>query len=215
MDHYSGESDYFKESQKRETVGSYSQSIWYTNFIANANAALLDNLEQKVAGGQLTGYRMTQGFPCGHVSEWPSGRYHKAHYHGPGAILVGLGGQGYVLLWPATLGAHPYQHGHGDQVLKINWGTRSIYSPPDAWFHQHFNADKVPARHLAIYSSTESTTPGYNYYPGEDFSGLVSSREGGTLIDYEEEDPQVRKDFEQFITAKGIPLKMPPVTYRK
>ncbi len=99
--------------------------------------------------------------------------------------------------------------------LKINWGPRSIYSPPDAWFHQHFNVDKGPARHLAVYSSTQSTAPGYQYSLGEDFSGMVSLKDGGTLIDYEEEDPQVRKDFEKVIAEKGIPLQMPPVTYRQ
>ncbi len=215
LDHFNGQSEYFKETQKRETVGSYSESIWHTNFIANANVALLDDLERKVSGGQLTGYRMAGGFPSGHVSEWPSGRYHKGHFHGPGAILVGLEGQGYVLVWPSTLGVHPYKNGHGDKVLKVNWGPRSIYSPPDAWYHQHFNVDKGPARHLAVYSGTESTAPGYQYNLGEDFSGMVSFKDGGTLVDYEEEDPQVRKDFEKVIAEKGIPLQMPPVTYHQ
>jgi hypothetical protein len=156
---------------------------------------------------------MAGGFPSGHVSAWPSGRYHKGHYHGPGAILVGLEGEGYVLVWPSTLGIHPYQGGKAEQVLKVNWGPRSIYAPPDGWYHQHFNTDSVPARHLAIYG-TESTTPGYNYNIGENYSGLVSFREGGTLIDYEDEDPQIRSDFAQAIAQRGISLQMPPVNYR-
>lgn len=214
LDHFAGEADYFTPTQNKETVGRFSQTLWYTNFIPDAKVVLLDNLEQKVAGGQLTGYRMAGGFPSGHVSEWPSGRYHKAHFHGPGAILVGLTGEGYVLVWPSTLGARPYREGRGDEVLKINWGPRSIYSPPDGWFHQHFNTDKVPARHLAVYSSTESTVPGYNYSLGDEFSGMVSFREGGTLIDYEDEDPQVRRDFGEAVGQKGIGLQMPKVTYR-
>lgn len=210
--HFGGQAEYFTPTQKREKVGRYS-TLWYTNFIPDANAALLDDQEQKVAGGQLTGYRMAGGFPNGHISEWPPGRYHKAHYHGPGAILIGLEGKGYVLVWPATLGAHPYQNSHGDKVLKVHWGPRSIYSPPDGWYHQHFNSDKVPARHLAIYGS-DSTTPGYSDSVGEDFSGLVSLKEGGTLINYEDEDPEIRKDFEATLRQKGIPVKMPPVAYR-
>ena len=212
LNHFSGEDDYFKPTQKRVKVGRYS-TLWYTNFIGDARAVLLDDKEHKVSGGQLTGYRMANGFPSGHISAWPSGRYHKAHYHGPGAILVGLEGEGYVLVWPHTLGAHPYQESRGDKVLKVNWGPCSIYSPPDAWFHQHFNGGRLPARHLAIYGAN-SGVPGYTDSIGQDFSGSVSFREGGTLVDYEDEDPQIRKDFEETLRQKGIPLQMPAVTYR-
>jgi quercetin dioxygenase-like cupin family protein len=103
LNHFSDETDYFVPTQKREKMGRYS-TLWYTNFIADAKDVLLDNQEQKVSGGQIMGYRMANGFPNGHISAWPAGRYHKAHYHGPGAILVGLEGEGYVLVWPHTLG---------------------------------------------------------------------------------------------------------------
>ncbi len=48
---------------------------------------------------------------------------------------------------------------------------------------------------------------------GEDFSGYISIKEGGTLIDYEDEDPQIRKEFAETLKQKGIDLKMAPVTY--
>ncbi len=211
LDQFGSKADYFTPTENREKEGRFS-TIWYTNFIPDAKAAFLDNLEQKVAGGQLTGYRMADGFPYGHVSEWPAGRYHKAHYHGPGAILVGLLGEGYVLVWPRDTGTRPYAAGAGDKVLKINWGPRSIYTPPDGWFHQHLNTSTGPARHLAIYGGN-SGIPGYNLTVGEDFSGYISVKEGGTLIDYEDEDPRVRKDFAQTLKQKGIDLKMPPVNY--
>jgi oxalate decarboxylase/phosphoglucose isomerase-like protein (cupin superfamily) len=212
LNHFSDETDYFVPTQKREKMGRYS-TLWYTNFIADAKDVLLDSQEQKVSGGQITGYRMANGFPNGHISAWPAGRYHKAHYHGPGAILVGLEGEGYVLVWPHTLGTHPYQKGESNKVLKINWGPRSIYSPPDGWFHQHFNGGSRPARHLAVYGAS-SGVPGYTDSVGQDFSGTVSFREGGTLIDYEDEDPQIRKDFAATLKEKGISLQMPAVTYR-
>jgi quercetin dioxygenase-like cupin family protein len=210
LNHFSGETDYFTETKTREKRGR--STLWYTNFIADARSVPLDDQEHKVAGGQLTGYRMAGGFPDGHVSEWPPGRYHKAHYHGPGAILVGLKGEGYVLAWPHTIGVRPYRSGQGDKVLKVNWGPRSIYSPPDGWFHQHFGGS-LPARHLAIFGSY-STVEGYRDSIGGEYSGVVSYREGGTLIDYEDEDPQIRKDFEEAVKQKGSSLEMPPVTYR-
>ena len=39
-------------------------------------------------------------------------------------------------------------------------------------------------------------------------------REGGTLIDYEDEDPQVRRDFEAAIAPQGIRCTMPEIAYR-
>src|SRR5438105_4258688 len=141
------ERNYFQSADMRTQEGWYKQTIWHTNFIANARTASVDPHEQKVAGGDLTGYRMGRTFPHGHISQWPAGRYHKAHYHGPGAILLGLDGEGYVLAWPSALGPHPYQDGYGDKVLKVNWSRNSIYSPPNAYFHQHLNSGDGAAKH--------------------------------------------------------------------
>ena len=152
LDLYSNE-NYFVASDVKTTEGRFNSVHWHTNFIPSALSAFVDNLEQKVAGGQLTGYRMGLRFPHGHISEWPSGRYHKAHYHGPGAVLLGLSGKGYVNLWPREFGTRPYRDGHGDQVITVEWGPKSIYSPPDGWFHQHLNTSDEPARHIAVYGA--------------------------------------------------------------
>jgi len=205
--------NYFLAPEAKTKEGWYNQAVLHTNFIPDARRVLLDSQEQKVAGGQLTQYRMGQRFPRGHISEWPSGRYHKAHYHGPGAILLGLDGQGYVLAWDSKLGPRPYQDGHGDKVLKIQWARNSIYSPPDAYFHQHFNSGPGPAKHIAVYG--ESHPLGVHGMEEETgWKGFKSVGAGGTLIDYEEEDPQVRREFEEELRGKGIDCKMPAVTYR-
>jgi quercetin dioxygenase-like cupin family protein len=204
---------YFTDPGLRTNEGRFNEVIWHTNFIPDARRALLDDLGQKVSGGQLTGYRMGSHFPQGHISAWPAGRYHKAHFHGPGAILLGLDGEGYVLAWPSEWGPRPYEAGHGDGVYKVNWHKNSIYSPPNAYFHQHFNSGATPAKHIAVYGS---------YLPlgakmfegGGDFQGYKSYREGGTLIEYEDEDPRIRTDFEADLRAKGIDSTMPPVEYR-
>ncbi len=204
---------YFADPGQRTTEGSYRGVIWHTNMIPDARRALLDDLERKVSGGQLTGYRMGDEFPHGHISQWPAGRYHKAHYHGPGAILLGLDGEGYVLAWPSSLGPHPYQDGHGDQVLKVNWSRNSIYSPPNAYFHQHLNSGAGPAKHIAVYGA-KLPLGVHALDDGEGFVGYVSYREGGTLIEYEDEDPQVRRDFEAELAKKGIQYAMPVVAGR-
>ena len=213
IDLYALGDNYFLTRETKTTEGSYRQGMIHTNFIPDSRRVLLDDLERKVAGGQLTGYRMGKRFPHGHISEWSSGRYHKAHYHGPGAILLGLDGEGYVLAWSSKLGAHPYQDGHGDQVHRVDWGKHSIYSPPNAYFHQHLNTGAGPAKYIAVYGARHPLGV-RDLSEGEEWKGFRSYRDGGTLIEYEDEDPQIRADFEATLRAKGIEPKMPPVTYR-
>lgn len=215
-DLYDGSEDYFKRTENRVTAGRFNMSVWYTNFIPNVYDETVEDLEQKVAGGQLTGYRMAGGFPAGHISEWPVGRYHKAHYHGPGALLVGLKGKGYVNLWPRELGIHPWQDGHGDKVVMVEWGPNSIYVPPDGWFHQHMSTGRVPARHVAVYGAGGSpmTTRPPGEADDESSARFVSVREGGPLIEYEDEDPEVRRYFIEANRREGVECAMPPVTYR-
>ena len=140
--------------------------------------------------------------------------YHKGHYHGPGAILLGLRSKGYVLLWPKELGTTPYQAGHGDQVIKIPWKEGSVYSPGDGWFHQHFNTGSEPARHIAF------RTGGSKYKLGlrpverasqEEMGVTIDIKKGGTMVEYEDEDPQIRSDFETALRQAGVSCRMPPV----
>ncbi len=133
------------------------------------------------------------------------------HYHRPGAVLVGLKGNGYVNLWPKEFGIHPWQDGHANKVVQVQWGPNSIYSPPDGWFHQHMSTGKVPARHVACYGGTYplSTTRS-----ADGDSVMVPVREGGQLIDYEDEDPEVRRYFIEANAREGVECAMPPVKYR-
>ncbi|HLY64185.1 MAG TPA: cupin domain-containing protein [Chloroflexota bacterium] len=213
VDLYEQGANYFLAKENRTIENWYKQGMLHTNFIPDARGVLLDDLERKVAGGQLTGYRMGKRFPHGHISEWPSGRYHKAHYHGPGAILLGLDGEGYVLAWDSKLGARPYRDGHGDKVHRVNWTRNSIYSPPNAYFHQHLNSGPGPAKHIAVYGDMLPLGV-HDLYAEDEWKGMRSFRDGGTLIEYEDEDPRVRKDFEETLRSQGIECKMPPVTYR-
>jgi quercetin dioxygenase-like cupin family protein len=199
---WSGQKDYFVASDKRMKPERGGVRL-FTNFIPDVKALFLDDFEMKVAGGQLTGYRMGR-FPVGHVSEWPVGHYHAAHYHGPGAILLGLKGEGYVLVWPNEYGPRPYEAGHGDKVIKVSWKQNSLYSPPDRWYHQHFNTSKEPARHVAIYGSLVTQ-----------YGATTPQREGGTLVTYDIEDPEIRKQFERDLALKGIECTMPQIDSEK
>lgn len=214
MDLYQDNDQYFRMSDLRTLDGWYKQTIWHTNFIPDARNAGLNAMEHKVAGGDLTGYRMGKNFPHGHISQWPAGRYHKAHCHGPGAILLGLDGEGYVLAWPREIGPRPYQSGHLDQVVLIQWGKNSIHGPPNGWFHQHFNGGDSPARHIAVYGAKLPLGVHAMDDGAGNYLGYTPVDAGGTLINYEDEDPRVRQDFERLLGAKGIQLQMPNVVYR-
>jgi hypothetical protein len=39
-------------------------------------------------------------------------------------------------------------------------------------------------------------------------------REGGTLIEYEDEDPEIHRVFLEECRKNGVESRMPPITYR-
>ena len=112
----------------------------------------------KVEGGQQMFFEMA-AWGGVHASAWPVGIYHKAHFHGPGAVLLGMSSEGYVLLWPRQYGTRPFQDGHGDEVVKVPWKKNSIYSQQSEWFHQHFNTGKSEARHIGEYGGASMGLP--------------------------------------------------------
>ncbi|NIO06879.1 MAG: cupin domain-containing protein, partial [Deltaproteobacteria bacterium] len=182
-DRYRGEEDYFAMGKKRYELGM--QHIWETNFIADLQSASLDTRAQKGAGVQITQFEASGNGLIGHLSEWPEGRYHKAHFHGPGAILLGLQSSGYVLLWPKEAGQQPWVNGHGDQVTQVSWREGSVYCPPSGWYHQHFNTGPSQARHLAVRTGSRLNIWGFTLPAKRQEDGVyLTSKQGGTLIDY-------------------------------
>jgi mannose-6-phosphate isomerase-like protein (cupin superfamily) len=209
-DRYNGEENYFEASNKRYVVGR--GNYWDTNFIADVSTAAIDAHEYKGKGGSFTGFEIAGNSLVGHLVEWPVGMYHKAHYHGSGAVLLILRSEGYTIMWPNELGTHPYATGHGDQVIRVDWKPGTAFGPPSGWFHQHFNLGTAPARQLALrYGSKRHKMGFYVAAQKRDGGVFISVKEGGTLIEYEDEDPEIRRIFEAEIKKRGIPNKMPPV----
>jgi len=210
---YGGEEGYFNVGDKRYSRGR--SNIWETNFIPDVRTAAVDSAEHKVSGGGITSYEMANNTLVGHISDWPPGRYHKCHYHAAGAILLQLRGTGYTLLWPKEVGTRPYQAGQEDSVVKVDWRPGSVYSPPSGWFHQHFNTGPEPARHLALRPGSQRYPWGFRVAVTRGPEGTLRSlQEGGTMIEYEDEDPEIRKRWEEALRPEGVEPKMPPVVYR-
>ena len=100
-------------------------------------------------------------------------------------------GEGYSQMWP---------EGH-DKVL-APWKPGSLITPPDKWFHQHFNVGASPARYLA-------------FHPPLLFDGHAERVEDRQRdqIEYVNEDPWVREKFEGELAQRGLTSLMPPETY--
>ncbi len=218
-DRYKGQADYFLARENKLDENG-RPTYWQTNFIADVRSSLFrDNPssspDRKAEGGQGAQFRM-DAWSGMHSSEWPSGKYHAAHYHYAGAVLLGLKGEGYVLVWDCRYGIHPYQDGHGDKVVKGHWKVNSIYSPCNVWFHQHFNTGPEPARHLAVtgggIEGRNDFTRGDRSYYSEEVPKNI--RAGGNLIVHEDEDPEIRRVFQEELRQNGVEFTMEPVVYR-
>jgi hypothetical protein len=207
FDRYGGAPGYFDVGSQRYLAANNRQWIWETNFIADARRAHIDAQEQKGAGVNITQFEMSDNVLIGHLAEWPVGRYHKAHFHGGGAVLIVLRSEGYSLMWPNHLGTRPYESGFGDQVVRVDWAPGSVFSPPTSWFHQHFNTGPEPALQLAFRCGSQKFPLGIRVAAIR--AGVYTSvKQGGTLIEYEDEDPSIRQTYEAELASKGINCEM-------
>lgn len=209
---FDGRPDYFVSTTKRGERGGFM--VWDSNFIADARSAGLDEAQVKGSGVRITSFDMGGSTLVGHMAEWPAGRYHKAHHHHGGAILLILRSKGYTLMWPQEAGIRPYSQGRGDLVVKVDWQEGSVFSPPTGWFHQHFNTGGETARQLAFRYSGQSGKYLLGIAKSLNREGVRTSvREGGTLIEYEDEDPQIRRDYEAALETEGVASTMSAFAY--
>ena len=205
---FADEEGYFSGPGKRYEIRNVA--TWDTNFIADVSSAAIDTCEEKGVGALITCFEIAGNSLVGHLSQWPAGLYHKAHYHGPGSVLFGLQSNGYVLLWSKDMGARPYESGNGDGVVEMSWKDGSVYCPPGGWFHQHFNIGSEPARQLAIRFGGRVHPTGFATAAKRHDEGvLMSIKNGGTLLEYEDEDPEIRRRFESKLKSTGVRCEMP------
>lgn len=207
-DRYDGEPAYFAPGEHRYLAANNHQWIWETNFIPDLLKADIDPQNQKGAGVNLTQFEICGNTLIGHLAEWPVGCYHKAHHHGGGAVLVILRSEGYSLMWPSEWGSRPYANGYGEKVVRVDWTTGSAFSPPTGWFHQHFNTGREPALQLALRCGSQNHPLGIRVAAVR--AGVYTSvKDGGTLIEYEDEDPEIRRRYQAEIKATEIAFAMP------
>ena len=118
-------------------------------------------------------------------------------------VLTSALGEHLIVGYDLTM--HPYTDGHEDKVIDIKWGEGSIYCPPGDWFHQHFNTGKEPARHLAVRYGSRIHPLGFKVsHQKTDDDVFRSVDEGGWMIPYENEDPEIALRYQAALKANGV-----------
>lgn len=156
-----------------------------------------------------------EGEQTGFVAEYPVGRYSMAHYHESGAVLVCLSGEGYTYNWPRELGFTPWADGKADEVRVVDYVAGGLVAAAPGggdWFHQHFGVGDKPLRLCNFWGGPNAKPDEYlNRKTG--ISALATTREGGQSIDYRDEDPFVRQEFNDRLRKAGVASTMPPEVY--
>jgi len=202
-DRYHAEQDYFtgKGEQKAFALPDREGSryrgrvrrIWKANSIPDVRQfdQLTDHNKAMYAPGaaRSVDYVLADNTIGGHIADQLPGFYKKAHRHGPGPHLICVRGSGYSLIW------------QGKERARVDWKPGIVFSPPEMLYHNHFNTGPGPARLLALRW-------------GGEFTGImnIGERDYGDQIEYEDEDPEIRKEFEAECRKNGVEVGMPPVT---
>lgn len=139
--------------------------------------------------------RMARGHMSGHISQFPSATYTKAHVQGPGAHVIILAGEGYSLVWPK-----------GEAQQHLDWTEGTMIVPPGQCYQQHFNTGATPARYLVL--KTESVAIRNSQGVPRSW---IAERAGGDQVHYADESPTVRQRFAAVLADRGLTSKMDEV----
>ncbi len=175
------------------------RNLWETNFVPDLGAFELKPWEARGAGSSNIQFLLSEGSMGAHASEMPVGCYKKGHRHGPGLHIFCIHGSGYTLLW--------YE---GDRDFqRIDWRHGMLYAPPENMFHQHFNTSPQPARYLAVGFGTKRYPIVLERRVGSEGRRTdVSVKEGGSQIEYQDQDPRIHALWLQELRKTGVTSQM-------
>ncbi len=189
---FDGEAKYFSSGGR-----FLAKRLWESNFIPDVRSFQLTEWKERGAGTNVR-FELSNNIMAAHVSEFPVGTYKKAHYGATEAQLLILSGTGYTLIWPQT----------GGEKMRIDWQAGTLLAPIPLWFHQHFNTGKESARYLALRAGGSKKFRGIGPSAKNPEGADVSVKEGGRQIEYEDEDPDIRKTFKAELDKAGGPWLM-------
>lgn len=206
-DRFSGKADYFKPREDIASDPVRGLAMRRTNLVPD-----IMRCELPLDNRRSPGYRRIEPHMAGNrfymwIGEHETGRYSKAHKHGSAAVLICVNGKGYTYTWPSSAGTRPWQDGKADQVFRVDYepvGMVSAAPMSGDWFHQHFGVSKGPLRMSAWFgpNNARGRRPGR---PGEKEKdlGAIDIRDGGNAIPYDEEDPYIRREYEETLAKEG------------
>src|SRR5579859_8108802 len=167
-------------------------AVWVGSFFPDMSAwDKLTETRNRGAGGRSVAMEFPGSEISCHMSMFPPRTYKKAHRHGPGRAIVIPAGEGFSVMWE-----------EGKDKVIAPWKPGSLITPPNRWFHQHFNVGQAPARYLA-------------FHPPMQFDGHAERIEDRQRdqIEYVAEAPEVRERFEAELAARGLTSLVPPAAY--
>jgi hypothetical protein len=189
-----GAEDYYSEA-KLANHGGTRGALWVGNFFPDLRAwDKLRPMRGRGAGGMGASLVIPHTYFRVGLPTMPVGTYKKAHWHGPGIVIVVPGGsEGFSFMWP-----------EGEEKHLIHWGEGSAFVPPNRWWHQHFNAGSNPARYLTLHPPRHPMFGG-----GRRGKEAVNEPD----IEYVDEDPLIRQTFEAELRKHGVESLMPEAAY--
>ena len=154
------------------------------------DSPLMESLECG-AGGHLRSSMGTRSLSIW-IAQLPPATYGKAHAFGSDAYAFVLAGEGCTLASP----------GSGERTCR-RWQRGSVVAVPRAWWRQHFNAGRAPARFVTFSAQAASRSV---------IAGTMQSRFsealGAECIDYADEGPAVRATFAAALAERGLESRM-------
>lgn len=195
-DRFNGEGNYF--SGHGELIDCWSHPVWETNLVKDARSFEIPPFPRFGPGSRLMNLELSSNTLEAHISEFAAGTYKKAHRHVGGAHIIILSGKGYTLVWS-----------EGQPKEKLDWVEGTVMAVPEALFHQHFPLGTKPGRQLAFRWDNKK----YRY--GKWYGMDIDVKHGGGQIEYDDEEPEIRKMYEAELAKEGLKSQMDESLYRK
>ena len=143
--------------------------------------------------GPLT---LAKGTLSSDVNELEPGTYREASRQMFGAHLLGVDGEGYMLIW---------EEGSQDYV-RTGWHHGIVTAAPGMRFCQHFNAGAGAARYLDVQMGSQSY-PNFRYRRAAYGDRSVYAA-GSATIPFAAQDPRIHKQWLEAIVPKGVTPQM-------
>jgi hypothetical protein len=192
---------------KSVKTGESTKNIYtfHGSFIPNARSIGVKASASRGKGNHRIELELSNNTMQTHISEFSTGTYKMAHRHGPGSHVITLNGQGYTLFWKGST-----RYSEATEKRRVDWSDGSLTVPPDGWFHQHFNTGRDSARYIAPNWGGDGRwfMEGLG---GGGYTHLLDSvdvKKGGNMIEYEDEDPEVREMYVAELNKSGIKFNM-------